>query len=289
MTLTLPARDVALDHHLGHGLLHRAERPGQHRLRIHPAWIDVVLLHRQHDLGDHRKGLEPVAGRRRRRRSSSPEAGRPRGRPWTRRRRGRWAGAGAGRCARAKEMPAASASATAEAAAKRRRLFMWGRILGGVEKDRPFHEDRGRGAVVQGDRPPGRGRSSGVEGNGSRGRRHSPACPRTRRARCARRGGATGAPSVQSRACRSTGSIAESPPVRGVDDLVAWFREREHPAADWKVGIEYEALRPGRRDPRPGPLRRAARDRGGPAGLLPLRLRARSRRTGGPSPPRRAA
>ena len=36
--------------------------------------------------------------------------------------------------------------------------------------------------------------------------------------------------------------IAESPPVRGLDDLVAWFREREHPAAEWRVGIEFEAL-----------------------------------------------
>ncbi len=36
--------------------------------------------------------------------------------------------------------------------------------------------------------------------------------------------------------------IAESPPVRGVEDLVAWFREREHPPAAWKVGIEFEAL-----------------------------------------------
>jgi len=37
-------------------------------------------------------------------------------------------------------------------------------------------------------------------------------------------------------------SIPSSPPVRGVGDLVAWFREREHPAGTWKVGIEYEAL-----------------------------------------------
>jgi glutamate--cysteine ligase len=36
--------------------------------------------------------------------------------------------------------------------------------------------------------------------------------------------------------------IAGSPPVQGVEDLVAWFREREHPATDWKVGIEFEAL-----------------------------------------------
>jgi glutamate--cysteine ligase len=37
-------------------------------------------------------------------------------------------------------------------------------------------------------------------------------------------------------------SITESPPVRGVGDLVAWFREREHPVGTWKVGIEYETL-----------------------------------------------
>ncbi len=37
-------------------------------------------------------------------------------------------------------------------------------------------------------------------------------------------------------------SITESPPVQGVEDLVAWFRERERPAASWKVGIEFEAL-----------------------------------------------
>ena len=34
----------------------------------------------------------------------------------------------------------------------------------------------------------------------------------------------------------------ESPPVREVGDLVAWFRARERPPAEWKVGIEYEAL-----------------------------------------------
>jgi glutamate--cysteine ligase len=47
--------------------------------------------------------------------------------------------------------------------------------------------------------------------------------------------------------------IATSPPVRGVEDLVAWFREREHPAKDWKVGIEFEALAQiaGTRDPVP--------------------------------------
>ena len=45
----------------------------------------------------------------------------------------------------------------------------------------------------------------------------------------------------------------ESPPVRGKDDLVGWFRARERPASEWKVGIEYEALAEvaGTRDPVP--------------------------------------
>jgi glutamate--cysteine ligase len=34
----------------------------------------------------------------------------------------------------------------------------------------------------------------------------------------------------------------ESPPVLGVGDLVEWFRVRECPPADWRVGIEYEAV-----------------------------------------------
>jgi len=34
----------------------------------------------------------------------------------------------------------------------------------------------------------------------------------------------------------------ESPPVRGVEDLVAWFAARERPRADWKVGLEHEKL-----------------------------------------------
>jgi glutamate--cysteine ligase len=34
----------------------------------------------------------------------------------------------------------------------------------------------------------------------------------------------------------------ETPPVREVAELVAWFRERERAPADWKVGIEYETL-----------------------------------------------
>ena len=35
---------------------------------------------------------------------------------------------------------------------------------------------------------------------------------------------------------------AESPPVRGVDELVAWFRARERPRDAWKVGLEHEKL-----------------------------------------------
>ena len=37
---------------------------------------------------------------------------------------------------------------------------------------------------------------------------------------------------------RTTGS----PLVEGVEDLVSWFRERERPSSDWKVGIEFEAI-----------------------------------------------
>ncbi len=45
----------------------------------------------------------------------------------------------------------------------------------------------------------------------------------------------------------------ESPPVRGVDDLVAWFRERERPREAWKVGLEHEKilLRAGTTEPVP--------------------------------------
>jgi glutamate--cysteine ligase len=34
----------------------------------------------------------------------------------------------------------------------------------------------------------------------------------------------------------------ETLPAGEVKDLVAWFREREHPPTEWKVGIEYETL-----------------------------------------------
>jgi glutamate--cysteine ligase len=45
----------------------------------------------------------------------------------------------------------------------------------------------------------------------------------------------------------------ESPPVRGMGDLVGWFRARERPPADWKVGLEHEKLplRAGTLDPVP--------------------------------------
>jgi glutamate--cysteine ligase len=47
--------------------------------------------------------------------------------------------------------------------------------------------------------------------------------------------------------------LGESPRVRGVGDLVAWFRERERPPSDWKVGLEHEKIpiRAGSFDPVP--------------------------------------
>jgi glutamate--cysteine ligase len=36
--------------------------------------------------------------------------------------------------------------------------------------------------------------------------------------------------------------VKESPPVGGVDELAAWFRQREHQRADWKVGLEHEKI-----------------------------------------------
>jgi glutamate--cysteine ligase len=46
---------------------------------------------------------------------------------------------------------------------------------------------------------------------------------------------------------------AESPPVAGEGDLVAWFRARETPPPEWRVGIEYESIVQvaGTRDPVP--------------------------------------
>jgi glutamate--cysteine ligase len=34
----------------------------------------------------------------------------------------------------------------------------------------------------------------------------------------------------------------ESPPVGGIEDLVQWFRARERPREDWKVGLEHEKV-----------------------------------------------
>jgi glutamate--cysteine ligase len=36
--------------------------------------------------------------------------------------------------------------------------------------------------------------------------------------------------------------VKESPPVGGVEELAAWFRQREHQRADWKVGLEHEKI-----------------------------------------------
>jgi glutamate--cysteine ligase len=46
---------------------------------------------------------------------------------------------------------------------------------------------------------------------------------------------------------------ADGTPARDVEDLVRWFRERERPPTDWKVGLEHEklALRAGTLDPVP--------------------------------------
>jgi len=45
----------------------------------------------------------------------------------------------------------------------------------------------------------------------------------------------------------------ESPPVRGLGDLLSWFRERERPPGEWKVGLEHEKvlLRAGTTEPVP--------------------------------------
>jgi glutamate--cysteine ligase len=47
----------------------------------------------------------------------------------------------------------------------------------------------------------------------------------------------------------------ESPPIRGVADLVSWFRGKERPMEDWKVGLEHEKvlLRAGTLEPVPYP------------------------------------
>jgi glutamate--cysteine ligase len=47
--------------------------------------------------------------------------------------------------------------------------------------------------------------------------------------------------------------VKESPPVGGVDELANWFRQRQRPRPDWKVGLEHEkiALRAGTLEPVP--------------------------------------
>jgi glutamate--cysteine ligase len=47
--------------------------------------------------------------------------------------------------------------------------------------------------------------------------------------------------------------LEESPPVRGIGDLVGWFRARERPPSEWKVGLEHEKIpvRAGSFDPVP--------------------------------------
>jgi glutamate--cysteine ligase len=46
---------------------------------------------------------------------------------------------------------------------------------------------------------------------------------------------------------------SETPPIRGAADLVSWFRGKERPVEDWKVGLEHEKvlLRAGTTDPVP--------------------------------------
>lgn len=36
--------------------------------------------------------------------------------------------------------------------------------------------------------------------------------------------------------------VGQSPEVRGIEDLVTWFRERERPREGWKVGLEHEKI-----------------------------------------------
>ena len=36
--------------------------------------------------------------------------------------------------------------------------------------------------------------------------------------------------------------VTESPAVHGIDELVAWFAQRERPRAEWRVGIEHEKV-----------------------------------------------
>jgi glutamate--cysteine ligase len=65
---------------------------------------------------------------------------------------------------------------------------------------------------------------------------------------------------------------APSPPVRDAGDLVAWFRERERPPAEWKVGLEHEKVMVAAGTTAPVPY-------GGPSGIGAL-LRAFTERFG---------
>ena len=53
---------------------------------------------------------------------------------------------------------------------------------------------------------------------------------------------------------------AETPPVRGLGDLIGWFRARERPPSEWKVGLEHEKVPVVAGTTRPVPY-------GGPAGI----------------------
>ena len=79
------------------------------------------------------------------------------------------------------------------------------------------------------------------------------------------------------------------PAVRGVDDLVAWFRARERPRDDWKVGLEHEKLAAPRRDDRARAVRGPAPAWRRCCAASRASATSRSRRTGGSSPRRRAA
>lgn len=57
--------------------------------------------------------------------------------------------------------------------------------------------------------------------------------------------------------------VKESPPVSGVEELAAWFRGRERPRAEWKIGLEHEKV----------PIRTATREPvpyEGPAGIAAI-------------------
>ena len=64
----------------------------------------------------------------------------------------------------------------------------------------------------------------------------------------------------------------QGPPVRGPGDLISWFRERERPPAEWKVGLEHEKVVVAAGTTSPVPY-------GGPGGIGAL-LRAFTERFG---------